>query len=315
MLRIKQLVIVCGLTLLIGFGACLPNDTADLPTVLEILEGNSRYSEYMALSGAAGRTVDLDGGFIYTLFVPSNEALDSFKVRQGISDYSELDDTTINQLVWYHRQLGKIGTSDMNSGYFTTPAASIHGGAITMLFNLNGDGGNIVLNESAKIVSRNNEGSDGLIHTIDEVLLPPSAYDVLAKNENFSIFLEAAEKGGLAPLLQEQGTGITVFAAPDEVWQNFFDEEPGVENLDDYSENELEDMIQYHILRTLRDAEELNMLSFPQEFPTQLAGEPLEIVLGPTNSIVIDDTIGVFLLNVHATNGVLHFIDDVLEIE
>lgn len=315
MKRVNLFIFQIGLAALLSLSACLPNDNTDLSPVLEILEGDARYSGYLELSAAAGRTGDLDGSLIYTLFVPTNAALDSFKQRQGISDYGELSDTVLNQLIWYHRQLGKIETTNMNSGYFTTPSLSIHGGSLSMLFNTNSSGGNILLNENAKIVLRDVNASDGLIHTIDEVLPLPTMYDLLEVNGSFTTFLEAVDRGGLAPLLKEQGEGITVFAAPDEIWQRFFDDEPGVENLDDYSDNELEDMMQYHILRSFQVSTSLNSLNFPQDFPTQLAGEPLSIVLGPTNDIVVDDSIRVLLLNVHGTNGVIHFIDDVLEIE
>lgn len=301
--------------ILISFNACLPSENNDLPTLLEVLESDSKYSSYLELSNLSGRTADLDGSLFYTLFVPTNEALDSFKVRNGIDDFSELPDSTLSRLVWYHRQIGKIKVADMNSGYYTSLAGSYAQAPVSILFNLNQGGGDIQINQTAKLTTTDTEASDGIIHQMDEALQIPSIYDLLEQNGNFDIFLEAAERGGQDDLLKGE-TDITVFACPDNAWEEFFATEPEVDDLDDLTDNQLEDMIQYHILRTFRTSNDFAGLNFPTDFPTKLSGEPLKIsASGLGGTITLDDSISLILLDIQGINGAIHFINDVLEIE
>ena len=64
-------------------------------------------------------------------------------------------------------------------------------------------------------------GTNGVIHVIDNVLLPPSVVDIAISNSNFSILVSAVVKAGLAGELSKPGP-FTVFAPTNAAFQKLF---------------------------------------------------------------------------------------------
>ena len=57
--------------------------------------------------------------------------------------------------------------------------------------------GGVKINASINVTNADIEATNGIIHAVSEVILPPTVVDIAVQNENFSILVEAVVKAGL----------------------------------------------------------------------------------------------------------------------
>jgi uncharacterized surface protein with fasciclin (FAS1) repeats len=145
---------------------------------------------------------------------------------------------------------------------------------------------------------------NGIIHVIDEVLLPPQR-DVVetAMAAGFSTLIAALEAGELVTALQGEGP-FTVFAPTDEAFDNL-----PAGTLDALlmpeDRSQLQDILKYHVVGA-------------QIFSGNLEdGATAQTLQGQSVTVSISDGVKIDLANVTAAdiitrNGVVHVIDAVL---
>ncbi|MEO0332247.1 MAG: fasciclin domain-containing protein, partial [Bacteroidota bacterium] len=153
--------------------------------------------------------------------------------------------------------------------------------------------------------------SNGVVHLIDQVLMPPSLQpqptiaEIATSTESLSILVAAL---GRAPdLLDAAGNAeamLTVFAPSDEAFAKLLEEDPRFNSLDDIPDEVLTQILQYHILGATKLAEDLG------ETEETLSGESLSI--DKSDGVVINGDVTVTTADVMAANGVVHLIDRVL---
>ncbi|MEO0469511.1 MAG: fasciclin domain-containing protein, partial [Bacteroidota bacterium] len=90
---------------------------------------------------------------------------------------------------------------------------------------------------------------------------------------------------------------------------SFFDANDNFDDLDDFTDQELEELMRYHIIPgNVRQAEMQNQLA-PTTFPTLLEGD--SVIVRQGFDWQVDDA--VFLIqDIQSTNGVMHIINNVL---
>jgi transforming growth factor-beta-induced protein len=153
--------------------------------------------------------------------------------------------------------------------------------------------------------------SNGVIHVIDAVLLPPSIADpkptiaeIAAGNPDFSILVEAAVETGLVGLLSVNGPNVTVFAPTNDAFialldalgftkQQLFDNRPL-----------LTTVLLYHLVN--QEVFAADVLAASEIYPME--SEPITVDgdAGQLNGVNIIAT------DIDASNGGLHVIDGVL---
>lgn len=174
-----------GAALSLGVAACA-GDTSPPPdsraaedgasteadgTITQIVAGDSQFSTLLAAVQAAdlGETLSSEGPF--TVFAPTDDAfgalpegtLDSLLKPRNVDDLSAI--------LAYHVVSGDVEAADVRSG----AVATVNGAA----FEVSVDGGDITLTDAAGnqaiVTVTDIQASNGVIHVIDSVLLPPSA--------------------------------------------------------------------------------------------------------------------------------------------
>ena len=77
-----------------------------------------------------------------------------------------------------------------------------------------------VMANCAKVVSKNNHATNGIIHVVDKVIVPAedTIFDVLSADMYFKTFMNALEANGLSKMLSKPGH-YTVFAPTDEAFE------------------------------------------------------------------------------------------------
>ena len=124
------------------------------------------FNTLVAAVQAAGLVDALKGEGPFTVFAPTDEAF--AKLPQETIDALLADPTgDLTQILLYHVVPGKVMAADLSDGL---EAATLQGGSV--IFKLS-DGGAMV--NDANIVATDIETSNGVIHVIDSVILPPAA--------------------------------------------------------------------------------------------------------------------------------------------
>ena len=144
-------------------------------TVLDVAVGNEDFSTLVAAVEAAGLQDALaDPEATLTVFAPTNEAFEAALSDLGLTAEELLADTeTLTSILTYH-VLGDVVTSGdiAEAGTEEIPVETLSGEELTVVV---GDDGTVgFADQTATVTMADIEASNGVIHVIDAVLLPPS---------------------------------------------------------------------------------------------------------------------------------------------
>lgn len=159
MLKTRLLAIVAVLMLVVGVMGVSAQDG----TIVDVAAGNEDFSTLVSLVQAAGLADTLAGEGPYTVFAPTNEAFAS--VPQAVMDYLASHPDLLTQVLTYHVIDGAV-TSDM-----ITEAMSVASLDMGNELSVTTEGGVAV--DGANVVIADVMASNGVIHAIDAVLVPP----------------------------------------------------------------------------------------------------------------------------------------------
>jgi uncharacterized surface protein with fasciclin (FAS1) repeats len=133
--------------------------------LLALAEGNSQFTMLTKALKAAGLTETLQGKDNFTVFAPTDAAfakLPADAVRDLLKPENK---EVLVKLITYHVVKGQVLSADLKSG----EVKSLEGGVI----NVKVDPATGVMVNDAKVVQADIKGSNGVIHAIDQVILPP----------------------------------------------------------------------------------------------------------------------------------------------
>jgi transforming growth factor-beta-induced protein len=144
-------------------------------TVLDVAAGNEDFSTLVAAVQAAGLEDALaDPEATLTVFAPTNDAFEAALEALGLTAEELLADTeTLTTILTYH-VLGDVVTSSdiAAAGTEEIPVDTLAGEELVVVV---GDDGTVgFADQTATVVMADVEASNGVIHVIDAVLLPPS---------------------------------------------------------------------------------------------------------------------------------------------
>ena len=133
--------------------------------IVAVASGNPDFSTLVAAVTAAGLVETLQGPGPFTVFAPTNAAFDALPA--GLVDKLLLPENkdTLVKILAYHVVAGKVMAADVKAG----DVPSVEGSPITVTV----DGGTVKLNDSATVTATDVAASNGVIHVIDAVILPP----------------------------------------------------------------------------------------------------------------------------------------------
>jgi len=135
-------------------------------TIVGVAAGNPDFSTLVAAVQAAGLAETLSGSGPYTVFAPTNEAFDDLPA--GLVDALLLPENkeVLTQILTYHVVEGEVMSTDVQPGKVPT----VEGSDLTIRVQSDGD----VKVNRADVEAVDVVASNGVIHVIDEVLVPPN---------------------------------------------------------------------------------------------------------------------------------------------
>lgn len=134
-------------------------------TIVDVAAENPDFSTLVAAVKAADLQTTLSGEGPFTVFAPTNKAFEA--LPPGVLDalLKPENKETLTQILTYHVVPGKVMSTDVTPG----KVATVEGQDLTIAVK---DDGTVTVN-GAKVLAVDVEGSNGVIHAINEVLVPP----------------------------------------------------------------------------------------------------------------------------------------------
>jgi len=277
-------------------------------TIADVATANGNFDTLVGALGATGLAATLanaDGKF--TVFAPTDEAFAKI-------DTSGLTDDQLKDILLYHVIVG----AEVNAA----AATAIAGNTVGM-----GNGDNMALSLSntelfanlSKISLPNVDASNGIIHAVDTVLLPP-APDTLSTNivetaqgnPDFSILVDAlSATSDLVTTLSDPNKDFTVFAPTNAAFNALEASNPGIiDTLLATPDGALRDILLKHVVSGSVDSVTAFTLNGADVLTLNPDGETVNIAIDSGKFTV--DGAQVTTFDIVTNNGVIHVIDAVI---
>ena len=142
---------------------------AELGTIVDVAVGNGSFTTLVAAVQAAGLVETLSGEGPFTVFAPTDDAFAAALDALGLTAEELLADTdTLTSILTYHVVAGEVDAATAISLDGQT-AATVNGAEIAISVV----DGNVMIDDATVIIP-DVAASNGIIHAIDSVLLPPA---------------------------------------------------------------------------------------------------------------------------------------------
>jgi len=310
--------VALGVILLSVLGACSDSNdrapTAQEPsppppapgTIAEVAAENENFSTLVSAVEAAGLLSVLDDeNESLTVFAPTDEAFAA--LPEGALDALLGDVDALTDVLSYHVIDGAVDSSAASDAIGTT--VEMANGAKTAITSRDGQ---LYINE-AIITTTDIEASNGVIHVIDTVLMPPdltpselTIAEIASADDRFETLVAAATAANLVPALADPTETLTVFAPTDDAFAVLGQTTIDALLLDI---DRLTNLLTYHVIT---DAA-VDSIAATAAFGTS-------ITMANDDTAAVDIVDGVIKINgsniivkdIVASNGIIHVIDAVL---
>lgn len=278
-------------------GACSDDSTAGSemqdPSITEIAAMNAQFSTLVGALQTTGLDAALDDDGEFTVFAPTNDAFDALPA----GTLESLSEAQLEEILLYH-----VLGSEVFSGQLGAEQAveSLSGEEIFVTAGNDG----VSVNGAASVTSADIEARNGVIHVIDQVILP-DAYGTIVDNASKRYFLsslvDAVVQADLAGTLLGDGP-FTVFAPTNEAFAAIADVASGL------TAEQLTDVLLYHVIQ----GEVLSTDLQPEQQVTTLNGDSITIEVSGSGAATINGNADITTVDIEGVNGVIHIIDTVL---
>jgi len=203
-------------------------------SIMEYLQANQTYSILVEALEKTELSSKLNLAGNLTMFVPPNDAFENYFQENNISGLSAINDDVLRHLLLYHIYIGKFGSSLFQTG--SLPAVTVSGDLIKM--DISQGLRSTYLNNTVAIDSLDIPCTNGVVHVIDKVLVPPvnTIYDYLESDPQYSIMAEAIRQTGTDTSFLDKviyDSSMIVNGFPSKKWITAFFETNEVLNQDD----------------------------------------------------------------------------------
>jgi transforming growth factor-beta-induced protein len=291
-------------------GVLLPSLYASaLGTIVEVPLFRKDYSTLTAALVKAELVETLLGAGPFTVFAPNNAAFES----AGITSLDGLTKEDLTPILLYHVVGAKVLSSGLPSD-----------GVVTTLNSDGGDkfflslGETVYINGSSTITGVDIEKSNGVIHTIDKTLMPPTqtvveiaaALSQADENPEFTTLvglLTSTPQEAVLNAISDEDGSYTIFAPTDAA----FAEISAVTAT--LTDAQVSTVLSYHVIADRIYSTDLTDGVMPNTVADQTLAVNIDegtVTIADKDDTNVDAT--VIQVNVNGVNGVIHVIDKVL---
>lgn len=290
------------------------NTGTKLATITAQVASNTSFSTLNTALIKANLTSTLDGAGPFTVFAPTDEAFTASGIDATLLNSLSADQ--VKAILLYHTLGAKVMAADVPAG---PNAKVITAGGDSIFITKNTAG---VFINGIKVKTADIPASNGVVHTMSNVLMPPlgNIVQIATADTSFSFLLAAVVKAstGSIDVASVLSSGVFTLFAPT---NNAF-RAAGFASIDDiYAVNPeaLITILKYHVVfgRIFSSDFSVTNLSNNSIKPFTLTGSQLTISISSNGAANIKGnqnltTANLIKSNIMATNGVVHVVDQVL---
>ena len=270
-----------------------PTSPGDTQNIVEVAQSDTNFTTFTPVLEQTGLSTTLEGDGPFTVFAPTNEAFNN--LPDGFLD--ELSNEELTEILSYH-----VIQNEINSGDFEpeeTEQSLLNEAELFITSN-----GSVTVNDASTVVGPDIDASNGIIHSINRVLLPDAysdVYAIIAKRYTLQNAQQAIQDAALVESVQQDTPdGYTIFT-PDNDAFNTLPED----TLAGLSQEELQVLPKTVLSTDLAAFQTVETLN-GDSLLIEVADETVSITdkKGNTYEVINSDLVG--------TNGVVHIINGVL---
>ena len=277
-----------------------------------------KFKTLVALVKQAGLAGALSAPGHLTVFAPTDQAFANLKKSDPALYQKVATDKKLLQTVLTYHVVGKripavAATAAAKKGL---KVKTLEGEQIALSYK----SGKIVLNGTARVVIPDVKASNGVIHAIDAVIVPPSLsqapaptqsiVEIAAGNPNFSTLVSLVQKAGLVQAISAPGP-FTVFAPTNAAFEKLAQTAPATYAAVLADPKLLVKVLTYHVVPGDIMSTQAIAVAKQGGSVNALEGEPIGLSL-KDGKLTLNGNSTVVTADILATNGVIHVIDTVI---
>ncbi|MEM7312238.1 MAG: fasciclin domain-containing protein [Planctomycetota bacterium] len=271
--------------------------------IVDTAVGAGSFKTLVAAVKAADLVDTLKSPGPFTVFAPTDEAFAKLPAGTLESLLKPENKDKLTSILTYHVVAGNVMAKDVVK---LSAAETVQGSSVKIATNANG-----VMVDNARVVKTDIACTNGTIHVIDSVILPPAKaeagkdiVDTAVGAGSFNTLVAAVKAAGLVETLKGDGP-FTVFAPTDEAFAKLpagtIDSLLKPEN-----KGKLTSILTYHVVPGKVLAKDVVKLSSAKT----VEGSSVQIA-ADSSGVRVDDA-KVVTTDIECSNGVIHVIDSVI---
>ena len=288
------LVAVITTAMLLAPPVVIADDTQDIPTNAQ---NTGVHDSLVAALAHAGLVEALQGQGPFTVFAPTDDAFAAAGIDLATFDTEE-ENATLVDILTYHVYPGSVEAAQVTDGMTAT---MLNGDDATFTVT----NGTVMVGD-ATVTTADVMASNGIIHVIDKVLMPPAdLVDIPTVAQSTGIhdsLVAAVVQAELLSTLQGDGP-FTVFAPTDDAFTAAGIDLAALDN--EEGKAALTDILLYHVVSGAVPSSAVT----DGMVAAAVNGDDLTFTVG--EGVMVNDA-NVILADVAASNGIIHVIDKVL---
>lgn len=303
-LKLKSLISPFFFALVLIFSSCKKDDEVVVMPAKDIVDialSDARFTTLTKLLSDNGLVSALKGAGPFTVFAPTNDAFAKI-------DASKLTKDQLVAILKGHVIGTKVAAADVKSGTASTLSEPIY-----LSKNANG----VYINGNSKVTQADVPGSNGVIHVIDNVIVPPSKslVEIAAGNPDFSELVSlvlAADAGVVKALSDASAAGLTVFAPTNAAFTDLYKTLPKATLLEAGNKALLTSVLLYHVVPGRVFSSDLPNVTGEVGSANGKDKLTFDLSSGAVVKGKMSGNSSITAANILATNGVIHVINKVL---
>jgi uncharacterized surface protein with fasciclin (FAS1) repeats len=268
--------------------------------IVDTAVGAGSFNTLVAAVKAAGLVETLKGEGPFTVFAPTDDAFKKLPAGTVETLLKPENLKKLQAILTYHVVSGSVMAADVVK---LDSAKTVQGQDVTIKV-VNGS----VMINGAKVVKTDIKCSNGVIHVIDSVILPPEKkadiVDTAVSADDFNTLVAAVKAAGLVETLKSEGP-FTVFAPTDKAFAKI----PASalkDLLKPENKKKLAGILTYHVVPGKVMAADVVKLTSAKTANGQ------EVTIKVSDKGVMINGANVIKTDIECGNGVIHIIDSVI---
>ena len=300
------------------------NSFISIPSVATQVTANQEFSTLVqALQQAESETLDFiellsntGENSPFTLFAPTNAAFENLLNFLGLNSIQGVDPEILATILSYHVVTeNNVRLGDLSTGL---TADTFQGEVIE--FNLSNGEFQVIdaSNINANIVETDIQTDNGVVHSLDKVLLPLEILDIIdptitglaLNNTELSSLVAALEYTGLDATLANRSSEFTVFAPNNAAFASYL----AGDEITDLPVEVVRQVLLNHVLTgsSLSDEFETSYALTQADFGT--TDNKISLYINTSNGVVLNGFSNVIDPDLGAANGIIHVVDEVIDL-